>query len=136
MTVRAIALCGAALFLLLLLAVYASALFGWSAFDSVLAPMCHQRSDRCFAIGGHSLAICARCVGIYGSLLVLCARFATRPFQVGKSGWILGLAVALNALDFASEHRGLYGNERELRLALGFFLGGAIALFVFSRTNR
>lgn len=27
--------------------------------------ICHQQTDRCFIIAGHSIAVCARCIGIY-----------------------------------------------------------------------
>jgi uncharacterized membrane protein len=36
----------------------------------VFAPVCHQIPDRCFALGGHPLAVCGRCLGIYAGVLV------------------------------------------------------------------
>lgn len=32
---------------------------------AVFAPTCHQIPERCFALGGHPLAVCGRCLGIY-----------------------------------------------------------------------
>ncbi len=34
------------------------------------APICHQSPIRSFHIGGHPMAVCARCFGIYGGFLL------------------------------------------------------------------
>ena len=47
-----------------------------------LRPVCHQVPDRCFALGGHPLAVCGRCLGIYAGFA---AGLALYPFVRGLS---------------------------------------------------
>ena len=49
---------------------------------AVFAPICHQNPGRCFALGGHPLAVCGRCLGIYAGFA---AGLALYPFVRGFS---------------------------------------------------
>jgi uncharacterized membrane protein len=87
----------------------------------VFAPVCHQIPDRCFALNGHPLAVCGRCLGIYAGFaagLVLypllqgfrrlslprAALFAamTLPMAADAVGGILGLWRSPIGLRFAT----------------------------------
>lgn len=107
----------------------------WDWGHSLLAPMCHQKAERCLAIGGTGMAVCARCLGIYLGLSLGCAAYWRRRFRVARVWWILGVAVGLNLGDFLLEWAGVYGNALWLRLVLGAILGVAIPVFVFSRLD-
>ena len=119
----------------LLLAVALDAYFNWGWLESVLAPICHQREERCFALGSESMAICARCLGIYLGLVVACLAYGVRPFRSVASWWILGIGIGLNGADFLAEQLGAYVNLRWLRLVFGFVLGVAIVVLMFSRVQ-
>ena len=105
--------------------------WGWG--HSIFASMCHQKAERCFAVGGTVLAVCARCLGIYAGLTFGCAVCWIGRVRVAGPWYLLGVAVGLNAGDFFLELSGLYGNAVWLRLGLGVVLGTAIPLFAFSR---
>ena len=114
----------------------ALALIAWKNWDwghTLFAPMCHQKSERCLAIGGTAMAVCARCVGIYAGLAFGCGVYWARGFRVRRAGSVLGGALVLNAGDFLLEWSGGYESFLWIRLGLGLILGVAIPVFVFSR---
>ena len=133
---RSVARGGALALLVLLAGTVVAAIGRWEFLDPILAPLCHQRSDRCFAINGHAMAICARCLGIYVGLLVVCLWGSFRSISVTRSGAVLIAALAFNGCDAFLEWQGVYGNLRWMRWGLGLALGMAIAVFVFSKTGR
>lgn len=49
---------------------------------AAFAPVCHQIPGRCFALGGHPLAVCGRCLGVYAGFA---AGLALYPFVRGFS---------------------------------------------------
>jgi uncharacterized membrane protein len=92
------------------------------------ALVCHQRPERSFWLFGAPVAVCARCLGIYlgaaiGMLLRTSQHIALRLFIT---------AMALNALDVATDIAGLHGNWLIVRFVLGLMLGVAGALLIWS----
>lgn len=112
----------------------------WSGSDwgrGIFSHLCHQQTDRCLTLGGNAMAVCARCLGIYIGIVLGCAVHAPRysPSKVSSTWlWInlLGAACA-NGFEVLLEVWQAYGNLPFLRLALGFYLGVALALFVLDR---
>jgi|ETNmetMinimDraft_22_1059887.scaffolds.fasta_scaffold00006_13 uncharacterized membrane protein len=133
---RLVARFGAIGLLILLVAIMAAAALGWGFLDPILAPLCHQQSDRCFSIEGNAMIVCSRCLGIYLGLMIGCLAHSFRPAFIACMGRLLVVALALNGGDALVEWLGVYENLRWLRLALGSVLGAAIAAFVFSRTGK
>ncbi len=87
----------------------------WAFFSK----LCHQRPDRVLYFFGAPTAVCIRCLGIYagaavGSLLRLRHKLALR---------LLGIALAINVFDVATEAIGLHSNLPLLRLLIGATLG-------------
>src|ERR687893_533653 len=79
---------------------------GWAAalVYRGFAGVCHQQAERSFALGGHALAVCARCAGIYAgfaacSLLYPLVRDLRRTDAPARK-W-LALALLPAAADFA-----------------------------------
>jgi uncharacterized membrane protein len=87
-------------------------------------PLCHQRPERCFQLGGLPLAFCARCFGIYAGAalaLLLGLRGRVRPF-------LAALAVIL--LDVLSEAAGLRPAWLAGRFLTGLLTGALAAPLV------
>jgi uncharacterized membrane protein len=85
---------------------------------AMFSVVCHQQPERTLWMAGAPLAVCARCTGIYaGALLGMLVR---PPVSVR-------VAVALLALDWASEALGLRPAWAGLRLATGLLAGAACA---------
>jgi uncharacterized membrane protein len=95
------------------------------------AAVCHQRPERSFVLWGAPLAVCARCTGIYaGAVLGSLLRLRTQTAL-----FIGGAALAVNAIDVASEMIGLHGNLPWLRLALGMMLGATAGALLSGRSE-
>jgi len=93
--------------------------------------VCHQRPERSFWLFGAPVAVCARCLGTYvgaafGFLLRTSRTIALRLFVA---------AIAINALDAASELAGLHGNWMAVRFWLGVLLGATAALLIASSSS-
>lgn len=107
---------------------------GWAAtfVYRAFAGLCHQQAERSFAVGGHALAVCARCVGIYGgfaacSLVYPLAR-GLRGTEAPARKW-LALAVLPTAVDFLLDFAGLWENTHASRALTGALAGAGAALF-------
>lgn len=95
----------------------------------LFAPLCHQLRERSFLLLGFPLAVCARCTGIYlgvwlGMLGGICKRASEpgRPMSSPSRRWIV-IALALMAVDVATELADLRPPLAGLRLATGLLLG-------------
>jgi uncharacterized membrane protein len=100
------------------------------AVHTFFSPICHQIPERSFHLFGVPLAVCARCIGIYtGATLGAFVR-APRRFILRA----LGLALALNIMEAATEYVGLHGNWLTVRALLGFALGLSVAALVAQAT--
>jgi len=116
---------------------------------AVFAPVCHQVPGRCFALGGHPLAVCGRCLGIYAGFA---AGLALYPFVRGlsskpalPSARTFILSILPLAVDGTAGVLGLWRSPIGLRFATGFawgavlpfyFLAGAIDLALTRRRRR
>ena len=96
------------------------------------AGLCHQQAERSFAVGGHALAVCARCTGIYAGFAA-CALVS--PLARGLRGtdaparmW-LALALLPTAVDFLLDFAGLRANTHASRALTGAVAGAGAALF-------
>jgi uncharacterized membrane protein len=107
---------------------------GWAAGVAyrAFAGLCHQQAERSFAIGGHALAVCARCTGIYAgfaacSLLYPLGRDLRRADAPARR-WLL-LALLPTAVDFALDFAGLWANTHASRALTGAVAGAGAAFF-------
>jgi uncharacterized membrane protein len=96
------------------------------------AGLCHQQTERSFAIEGHALAVCARCTGIYAgfaacSVLYPLVRDLRRPDAPARR-WLL-LAVLPTAVDFMLNFTGLWENTHASRALTGAVAGAGAAFF-------
>lgn len=96
------------------------------------AGLCHQQAERSFALGGHALAVCARCTGIYAgfaacAILYPLARGLRRTDAPARV-W-LALALAPTAVDFLLDFAGLWQNTHASRALTGALAGAVAALF-------
>ena len=124
----------AAVALVFLAPLLASGGHGWAAtfVYRAFAGLCHQQAERSFAVGGHALAVCARCTGIYAgfaacSVLYPLARGLRRTDAPARK-W-LALALLPTALDFLLDFAGLWANTHASRALTGALAGAAAALF-------
>lgn len=107
---------------------------GWPAgvVYRAFAGLCHQQAERSFAVGGHALAVCARCTGIYAgfaacALLYPLARGLRRTDAPARR-W-LALALLPTALDFLLDFAGLWANTHASRALTGAVAGAGAAFF-------
>jgi len=99
--------------------------------------ICHQIPERSFAIGGHQLAVCGRCIGLYGGaaagavVALVQGGGAPRAALSGRAArWTVGLAAVPTALTLVLEWSGLWAGSNAWRCAAGIVLGGAAAIVV------
>jgi uncharacterized membrane protein len=115
---------------------------------AVFEPLCHQRPDRCFYLGGFPLAVCGRCLGVY---LGFVAGLLIFPFQRGfvktapppvPAFLIFSLPIGL---DVAGNVLHLWTSPIGLRLATGavwgtilpfYWMAGIVGAFEDLRTRR
>jgi len=116
---------------------------------AVFAPVCHQVPGRCFALGGHPLAVCGRCLGIYAGFA---AGLGLYPFIRGlsskpklPSARTFILSILPLAVDGAAGVLGFWRSPIGLRFATGFawgtvlpfyFLAGAVDLVLARKERR
>jgi uncharacterized membrane protein len=120
--------------LIFLAPLLASGGHGWAASFVYrgFAGLCHQQAERSFAVGGHALAVCARCTGIYAGFaacalvypLVRDLRRADAPAR----RW-LALALLPTAVDFLLNVTGLWPNTHASRALTGAVAGAGAAFF-------
>jgi len=115
---------------------------------AVFAPVCHQIADRCFALNGHPLAVCGRCLGIYagfeaGLLLYPLVRGFSRISLPPARLFVL--LTAPMALDAVAGILGAWRSPIGIRFATGFawgtilpfyFVAGVADLFRTRRERR
>lgn len=99
---------------------------------AVFAPVCHQIPGRCFALEGHPLAVCGRCLGVYagfaaGLLVYPLARGFSRTALPPVSLFLL-LVLPL-AADGAAGVIGLWRSPIGLRFATGFVWGTVLPFY-------
>lgn len=112
---------------------------------AIFAPVCHQIPGRCFALNGHPLAVCGRCLGIYAGIaagLVLYplargfSRVSLPPVRV-----FLLLTLPMT-LDAAGGILGAWKSPIGLRFTTGFAWGTVLPFYFvtgvvdFLRTRR
>ena len=107
---------------------------GWAAsfVYRAFTGLCHQQSERSFALGGHALAVCARCTGIYAGFAA-CALAYPLARGLGRTEpparkW-LALALLPTAVDFLLNFAGLWANTHASRALTGAVAGAGAAFF-------
>ncbi|NTU51325.1 MAG: DUF2085 domain-containing protein [Candidatus Aminicenantes bacterium] len=99
---------------------------------AAFAPTCHQITERCFALGGHPLAVCGRCLGVYAGFA---AGLALYPFVRGFSRLALPrarvfvLSILPLALDGVAGVLGLWRSPMEVRFLTGLAWGAILPLY-------
>ena len=107
---------------------------GWAAsfVYRAFAGLCHQQAARSFAVGGHALAVCARCAWIYACFaacaLVYPLAGGLRRTDAPARKW-LALALLPTAADFLLDLAGLWSNTHATRAATGAVAGAGAAFF-------
>jgi uncharacterized membrane protein len=99
---------------------------------AVFAPVCHQRPDRCFALAGHPLAVCGRCLGIYagflfGLILYPLVRGFSRLELPGARLFVL--ATLPLALDGLAGILGIWESPIGFRFATGLAWGALLPFY-------
>ena len=98
--------------------------------------ICHQRTERSFALAGVQLPVCARCFGLYLSgALGAVAVWASAPRPLLNSRLLLALAAVPTGVTWALESAGLAGFSNLTRAAAALPLGAA-AGWVFVQMLR
>jgi uncharacterized membrane protein len=94
--------------------------------------VCHQIEDRSFHIGGHPLAVCARCFGIYiGYLAGLIVYPLSKPLagtELPHRSWLIAALLPL-AVDVAGGFLGIFENTLASRALTGLIAGVAGAFY-------
>jgi uncharacterized membrane protein len=98
------------------------------AVQAFFSKLCHQRPDRMLYLLGAPTAVCARCLGIYAGAVLGGMIRVTR----GVALRCLGVTLALNCLDVATESLGVHGNMPLSRLLIGAMLGLSTGLLLNS----
>lgn len=98
----------------------------------VYAPVCHQYSERCFAVGAGHQALCARCAGLYwggAAGLIVAACFVIGRRRGPRPIW-LAYAVAPTLVDALLPWIGLPGLSSLPRCLLALPAGFVAGLFL------
>ena len=99
---------------------------------ALFSPVCHQIPGRCFALEGHPLAVCGRCLGIYAGFA---AGLALYPLARGfsrialPSARLFVLLTVPMALDGLSGALGAWKSPIGLRFATGFAWGTILPFY-------
>jgi uncharacterized membrane protein len=99
---------------------------------AVFAPTCHQIPERCFALGGHPLAVCGRCLGVYAGFA---AGLASYPFIRGFSRLALPrpkvfiASILPLAVDGVAGVLGLWRSPIEVRFLTGLAWGTVLPFY-------
>jgi uncharacterized membrane protein len=97
------------------------------------SPLCHQRPDRSYFIGGYQFAVCARCTGVYAGfalMLLLYPLIRSLRTRVMPPRIILLLAALPMAVDFSVTFFGFWQNTHTSRLLTGLLLGSVTVFYV------
>ncbi len=114
---------------------------GWSAPIAVVytaaSRVCHQKTERSFAVAGIQMPVCARCAGLYISgavgALIGCIRRVRGPFAPLRT--MLIVAALPTALTFALEFMGIMPFSNAARAVAALPLG-AVAGWSFVQMLR
>jgi uncharacterized membrane protein len=100
------------------------------AFES----LCHQQSDRSFAVGGIPFAVCQRCYGIYAGIALglLIRPIGSRVCHVlrAHSAGILAAVLIPLCLDWGLDAIGILENTALTRVLTGFLVGSTGGLYL------
>ena len=100
------------------------------------AEICHQITERSFAMSGIQLPVCARCFGLYfSSALGAAAAWFAAPTQLRHTRLLLALAALPTGITWGLEAAGLAGFSNLTRALAALPLGGA-AGWVFVQMLR
>jgi len=98
----------------------------------IFSPLCHQKVERSFLLGGYPLAVCSRCFGIYCGLFLgfLLFPFIRRfNYQEVIDGRYLIAGCLPMIMDVAFMALGIYPSNRWTRLTTGLSFGTILAFF-------
>ncbi len=99
--------------------------------------MCHGKVERCLALFGVPMPICARCTGIYLGMLGALLAFRIIPLLrervMRKVAFVAILPLALDGL---TQLTGLRESVNPLRIATGVVAGLAFGLWILSAVER
>ncbi|CAN5835557.1 DUF2085 domain-containing protein [soil metagenome] len=87
--------------------------------------ICHQRTERSFAIGGVQMPVCARCSGLYlaGAAGAVIAWFGRVPRSIRQTRLLLLIAAVPTALTFALDWLGIMPFSNTARALAAIPLG-------------
>lgn len=100
---------------------------------SIFRPLCHGIEDRCFAIAGVAMPLCARCTGIYAGMIGgALAALVVRRFAGG-----VAFALALPMIvDGVTQALLLRESTNALRFATGLTAAAAFTVWALARIGR
>jgi uncharacterized membrane protein len=95
--------------------------------------VCHQLPERSYFIGGHTLAVCSRCLGLYAGFALATILYplvrSLRQTEAPARKWLF-LAAAPLAVDFSLTFLGIWENTHSSRLITGALLGAVSVFYV------
>jgi uncharacterized membrane protein len=103
--------------------------------------LCHQKTERCFYVSGHPMAVCSRCFAVYASFLTVGLAFGTWRSLTKRCWeeiplWSLGVLALPMALDGLTQLVGLRESTQAIRTITGTLVGAGVGLFVYPFLGR
>ena len=99
--------------------------------------LCHGIPERCFALFGAPMPVCARCTGIYLGMLAGLAAFVLIPLLRERVMRRFAIAAVIPlALDGLTQLAGLRESTNALRVATGLLAGLAFGLWILSAVEQ
>lgn len=96
--------------------------------DALFVPLCHRLPERTIALAGAPMPLCSRCAGIAAGLTLGALLADARPrLPLARLRELVGVGLALMAIDAIAQGAGLYPLEHPTRLASGALFGYALA---------
>ncbi|MDT7542305.1 MAG: hypothetical protein QOE33_2209 [Acidobacteriota bacterium] len=103
----------------------------WAIYH-LFAPLCHQLPERSFYVGGHPLAVCARCAGVYVGYAVCLALYPLarnlRRTDTPRRAWLVAASLPCVA-DFLVNFTGLWYNTHASRAVTGALFGASAVFY-------
>lgn len=97
--------------------------------SEIYSPICHMQADKCIAINGNRMLVCARCAGIYSGAL-FAAVLAVLNANIDTIKILLPAALLLMIADVVFTNTGFYVYSQPIAFASGFPFGFCIFIYL------
>lgn len=99
----------------------------WQKWMDVMAPSCHQRSDRSFFYHGWQFPVCARCTGLYLGYVIGIISIA---LDLWLSVWLCVMGLFVLWLDWILQYQKICGSTNIRRFVTGLWCGVSIITLI------